>query len=114
MIILQDSSFKQVRFRQESDIEMIAASVIDWQHVKSRVFKLTHPQTSCMMPMLVTPVHLLSPIFSKFLQFKLNVWKQESETRAPSSLIVFRFFKSFKQLRKVDEHSCKGGKKIFH
>jgi hypothetical protein len=58
-----------------------------------------------MMPMLVTPTHLLNPISTNDLQLVPMVWKLESETGALSSLIVFRFFKSFKQWRTFAESS---------
>jgi len=105
VIILQDSNFRHVRLRQESDIAKIAASVMEWQHVKSRTLKLTQPETRRMSPRFVAPMHLPSPISTNDVQL-LKALKAESETRAPSILMAFRFFKSLKQRRRIDEHSC--------
>jgi hypothetical protein len=107
VIILQDSNFRHRRFLQESAIAEIAASVMERQHVKLMVFKLTQPDTSCIIRILVTPVHLLNPISIKDLQLLLIVWKTVSETRAPSIMMAFRFFNSCMHSTKFAENSCR-------
>jgi hypothetical protein len=107
VIILQDSNFRHRRFLHEFAIADIAASAIERQHVKLMIFRLTQPDTSWIIPILVTPSHLLNPISIKDLQLLLIVWKIVSEPRTPSIMMVFRFFNFCVHLTKLGETSCR-------
>lgn len=46
MIMLHDSNFSDISFWQEVAVLDIAASVMEWQHVKLRTFKLIQREIS--------------------------------------------------------------------
>lgn len=102
--ISQDSNFRHARFGQEFAIVEMAASVTKRQQVKSSVVKLQQP-TTCIIPMLVTPIHLLKPSSTKDLQLEPMIWRIKSETRTPSILITLKCFKFFKPLVRGAESS---------
>lgn len=102
---LQDSNFRHTRFPQDFAMADIALSVRALQHVRSNIFNLVHPDTSRIIPVSVTPLHLLNPRSTSDLQLMPIICKAESESRAPSTLNVFRLFKFLNQCRTVDESS---------
>jgi len=82
----QDSSWRHSIFLQFSAIAARASFVRRWQHVTSIVLKSQQWATSETIPSSVMPLHLLSPISTKFLQVEPIAWRFEAKISRPSSL----------------------------
>lgn len=77
------------------------------QQVKSSVFKLPQPDTTRIIPMFVTPMHLLKPSSTKDLQLVPMLWRIKSETLTPPILIMLSRFKFCKPSIKDADSSCR-------
>lgn len=86
----QDSNRRHSSLLQWSAIATRALSVTEWQHVRSTVLNSGQHVTSSEMQSSVTPLHLPSPISSKFLQWMPMIRRLAAETWKPS---IFNTFK---------------------